>query len=115
MLRFSHMTERREARPDGAVESEQPYKMNLLTNREAVIEALIAMEGRDWYEKHQPSWGKNSIDGALEKAQRERAGVIYGFGGYHRYIIRPDGRVFYSESHGPREAEQAKEFGFEFN
>ena len=109
------MTERHDIRLDGAVESEQPYKMNLLTNRDVVIEALIAVEGRDWFDKHQPTWGVNSIDGALKMAQERRSGVIYGHGGFHRYIIRQDGRVLYSESHGKSDAKKAKDLGFEFN
>jgi len=41
--------------------------------------------------------------------------VIYGHGGFHRYIIRQDGRVLYSESHGKSDAKKAKDLGFEFN
>ncbi|MBI4257169.1 hypothetical protein HY626_03900 [Candidatus Uhrbacteria bacterium] len=109
------MTERRETRPDGVVELEQHYKMNLLTNREAVIEALIVMEGRDWYEKFQPKWREHSIEGALENALNDGVGVIYGSGGSHRYVVEQDGRVIYLKDFGSGQADKAGQLGFECN
>ncbi len=88
--------------------------MNLLTNREAVINALIEMEGSDWYERHQPSWKENSIDGALAEAtsREDNRGIIYGVGGWHRYSVDSNGNVRYIESKGKVEAAKAKELGF---
>ncbi|GEM_PF-2699487 len=88
--------------------------MNLLTNRQAVIDALIEMEGRDWYERHQPSWGENSIDGALAEAtsRKDYRGIIYGVGGWHRYVVDSNGNVRYIEDKGEVEAPKAKALGF---
>jgi hypothetical protein len=62
----------------------------------------------------QAGWQRNGIDWALEEAKKSgRTGIIYGFGGFHRYSVLSDGRVRYIEDKGPREAEKAKELGFE--
>lgn len=100
--------------PESQVEKEHPYVMNLITNREAVIAALIAMEGERWF-KEQEGWGEYSIEGALAQSQSGSSrlgGVIYGLGGLHRYMVRANGHVYYSASHGQRAVEQAKALGF---
>ncbi|MEK7620579.1 MAG: hypothetical protein AAB413_05075 [Patescibacteria group bacterium] len=101
--------------PGAHIEEEAPYKMNLLTNRDAVIEALIAMEGQNWFENHQPRWGENSIDGALKKVQDGGSGIIYGAGGSHRFYIRKNGDVVYSGSHGANKVDKAQSLGFKIN
>jgi|GEM_PF-6273526 len=40
--------------------------------------------------------------------------AIYGTGGWHRYMVRENGKVLYTVSHGRTDAEKAKELGFEF-
>jgi len=93
---------------------EQPYEMNLLTNYDHVVKMLVEMEGEQWFE-HQKNFDKYSIDGALELAKGSgdySNGIIYGFGGWHRYFIHGNGDVIYSSSHGRSGVEQAKKLGF---
>lgn len=94
-------------------ESEKEYGMNLLTHREAVIEAIAKIEGEYWVETEKEN-GRYSVDGALAEAQREPygEGCIYGYGGTHRYFVRNDGSVYYSEGHGRTSLEQARKLGF---
>lgn len=96
------------------VEQEGNYRLNLINNREAVIQALIEMEGERWF-KMQETWGENSIDGALVDAQTDPSGIgiIYGFGGIHRYMVRKNGDVRYSESHGRSAKDKAVKLGFQ--
>jgi len=96
---------------------EQPYEMNLSTNYGHVVKMLMEMEGEDWF-KHQKTWEENSIDGALEAAKKGggySGGVIYGFGGWHRFFVRPNGDVVYSSSHGSSDVEKAKRLGFKID
>jgi hypothetical protein len=94
---------------------ERLHRMNLLTNYEATVRTLVEMEGKEWFE-HQKTWGENSIDGALETSRGGgdySSGIIYGFGGWHRYFIRSNGNVVYSSSHGRSGVEKARSLGFE--
>lgn len=102
-------------KPEIKVEQGDNYQLNLITNREAVIQALIEMEGKEWF-KTQETWGKNSISGALTDALTHSSGVgvIYGFGGIHRYMVKKNGNVYYSEGHGHIAKDKAIELGYKF-
>lgn len=108
---------------DGKAERKEGIKgpMNLLTNYDETLRALIAMEGQAWldrqreyardYRKGVPH--ENDVDGVMASLQKGEGGVIYGDGGVRRYIVDGNGKVFYSEHRGPRGTEKAKSLGFE--
>ncbi len=97
--------------------AEQPRQMNLLTNFDATLLSMAEIEGRGWlreqeYDMSRPTEDQREygIKGALNKLEemKERVGfsekdmdnrrtsrafIIYGYGGYHRYILRPNGDV----------------------
>lgn len=111
------MSEKRSKNIGGELEPrrelENTYKMNLLTNREAVIAAIAQIEGAVWAEIEREN-GQYSVDGALAEARKEKygEGCIYGYGGTHRYFVRNDGSVYFSEGHGSKTVARAHELGF---
>ncbi len=69
--------------------------MNLLTNYDAVVSALIEMEGSDWvkWELSSREWRGFSIENARAKAQMGMDSVIHGAGGGRRYQVDGQGNV----------------------
>ncbi len=106
---------------------EQPSQMNLLTNYDATIKALIEMEGEEWFalqekerEGQRPDLDR-SIQGALLIASKlhpefsNGRAVLNGAGGTHRYYVKRNGEVEYSATHGPDDVRKAKKLGFVLN
>lgn len=104
--------------------------MNLLTNYDETVKAMVAIEGERWLEQ-QIDWGENSIAGAMEyaigkerngpsttdawlHAMRDRflPGIIYGACGCNRYFVYYDGTVVYSRLQGYATLKQARSLGF---
>jgi hypothetical protein len=94
---------------------EESYAMNIFTNYDEVVRALIAVEGEPWFEQ-QKAFHEHSIDGARDKAHKgsqHARSVIYGAGGWSRYFIDKKGNVVFSKSHGGRESTaRAEKNGF---
>ncbi len=88
--------------------------VNIFIDEEGAIQKLIEMEGEEWHKRdlEEERFTENTVREALAKAKKGGTGTIYGFGGFHRYYIRPDGRVDYSEKHGPSATKKARELGF---
>lgn len=61
------------------------------------------------------SLSRNSFTGAVVNyAKEQTTQVIYGVGGWHRYVLREDGEVTFSKYHCPSEeiCARAREVGF---
>lgn len=96
--------------------------MNLLTNREATVQNMLAIEGERWAKTQDDGNGFN-VREALDKlasAQNsdrkpdDSVCVIYGRGGWNRYFVRVSGEVVFSRAHGlPQDTAKAETFGFQ--
>lgn len=107
--------------------AEQPAEMNLFTNYDATMRALIEMEGEEWFSTQEQTWRgihvippnmDYSIQGAMRRAkdinpERHTGSVVlYGASGTHRYYVQRNGEVQYSASHGEASAKKAHRLGF---
>ncbi|MBD3251222.1 hypothetical protein GF380_01995 [Candidatus Uhrbacteria bacterium] len=98
-------------------QQEKERELNLKTNHEATIQALIQMEGAEWAT---PEWQQQQVgDGcriqdAIDGLERGDIGmVIHGKGGLHRYHVNKNGDISLSEMHSsPHAQERAKKLGF---
>jgi hypothetical protein len=92
--------------------------MNARSNPSAVILGMIAIEGMQWF-KDQQEWENSGFDAALAKANKPEGyenGIVYGFGGLHRYSIdRETGNVRFiaNKCSRPEKLQLAKDIGFE--
>jgi hypothetical protein len=85
-------------------------------------DAIARVEGPRWLEDD-ARWTyefgleplPESLEGATRMWKRGDVGIIYGTGGVHRFVIRRDGEVTYSESHGRAAAAKARVAGFRFD
>lgn len=98
----------------------ETYALNILQNPELVLNKMAEVEGERWRkeeedEKKKPSLHDQSFYGVLESFRKgqDSAGVIYGAGGWHRYIVSENGDVRFSSYHSHKEGiEKAKKAGF---
>ena len=99
------------------METEQEkLPLNLLTNYEETVQAIAEIEGNGWRKMSEESPGEYSLGGILhhlKTSEWEGAYTLYGNGGWNRYYVSPDGTVRFSKAHGKKDAEHARELGFE--
>jgi hypothetical protein len=89
--------------------------VNLKTAPKTAIRALTRVEGSDWLRRQEAGEFKGySVFDAIKELKKGRSSVIYGAGGWNRYVVGYDGSVEFLklQAHSKKAVTAARKAGF---